>query len=109
MRRLEQAIEPVQELAQDDVEIERGIEKAGGTEKDAKVWPAGILHGAVSASLIRVWVAPLKAKCRARSRCVRRGVPRPGEGTAPISEPLGLTQRLPSPHNPPAGLPPHTE
>jgi hypothetical protein len=50
MRRLQQPVEPVEELAQDDADVERRIEEAGGPEKDAEIWPGGVRHDAVSAS-----------------------------------------------------------
>jgi hypothetical protein len=39
VRRLQEAVEAVQELAQDDVDVEGGAQEAGGPEKDPEIWP----------------------------------------------------------------------
>ena len=46
MGRLQQAVEPVEQLAQDDVDVERGVQQAGGPEKDPQIRSSG-LHDAV--------------------------------------------------------------
>jgi hypothetical protein len=70
MRRLQQTIEAVQQLAQHDLDVERGVQQAGRAEEDAEVWPRRVRHGRLGSCFYAL--GAVRSRRRNYSRCGER-------------------------------------